>query len=65
MVLNSELTVATWKRGFVVVTDSFPGLLSAMWISSSQKNPVKPGQCVPLASSGNSTEDKKISFVDV
>lgn len=35
--LNSELTVAAWKRGFVVVIDSFPGLLSATWSSSSQK----------------------------
>lgn len=65
MVLNSELTVAAWKGGFVVVTDSFPGLLSAMWSSSSQKNPEKPGQCAPLASSGNGTGDKKIPFVGI
>lgn len=62
--LNSELMVAAWKRGFVVAIDSFPGLLSAMWSSSSQKNPEKPGQCVGLASSGKGTEDKKIPFVD-
>lgn len=63
--LNSELTFATWKRGFVVVVDSSPGLLSAMWSSSSQKKPEKPGQCVPLASSGKGTEDKKIPFVGI
>lgn len=36
VMLNSELRVATWKGGLVVVIDSSPRLLFAMWSSNSQ-----------------------------